>query len=193
MTVAQEVETLKLYLEIERMRFEERLRTSFRISHEAADGAIPSLLLQPLIENAVKYAVSPQEEGAKISLVAQRAANRLRIVVSDTGPGFFSRVDAAHQRAMRGSSGIDQTTSTGVGLQNVRNRLSQAYGEDHHFDIEAPAEGGFRVTIELPFESMAEDTLAVSKPNRAEHASQQKAAATSSGGPSFLKPSGIAP
>src|SRR5690606_38911446 len=70
-SVAQEVETLKLYLDIERMRFEDRLRTVFRIEPAAASAAIPSLLLQPLVENAIKYAVSPQEEGARISLTAQ--------------------------------------------------------------------------------------------------------------------------
>ena len=70
-SVAQEVETLKLYLDIERMRFEERLRTVFKVEPAAAKASIPSLLLQPLVENAIKYAVSPQEEGARISLTAQ--------------------------------------------------------------------------------------------------------------------------
>ena len=65
MTISQEVETLKLYLDIERMRFEERLRTVFSIDPAVADALIPSFLLQPLVENAVKYAVSPQEEGAR--------------------------------------------------------------------------------------------------------------------------------
>lgn len=70
-TIAQEVETLNLYLGIERMRFEERLRTDFQIEPEAANACLPSMLLQPLVENAIKYAVSPQEEGASISLTAQ--------------------------------------------------------------------------------------------------------------------------
>ncbi len=86
-TVAQEVETLQLYLEIERMRFEERLRTSFQIDDAATSARLPSMLLQPLVENAIKYAVSPQEEGAQITLAAQIVAERLRITVSDTGPG----------------------------------------------------------------------------------------------------------
>ena len=148
-TLAQEVETLKLYLDIERMRFEDRLRPAFRIQHEAARGCLPSLLLQPVIENAIKYAVSSQEEGAEIVLTAQRVGNRLRITVADTGPGL------ANSGANRGDGAprADAHVSTGVGLANIRNRLSQAYGEDHRFEIRSPAEGGYTVLIELPFEA----------------------------------------
>ncbi|OGS52212.1 MAG: histidine kinase, partial [Erythrobacter sp. RIFCSPHIGHO2_12_FULL_63_10] len=70
-TLAQEIETLQLYLDIERMRFERRLRTQFRIEERATRALLPSMLLQPLVENAIKYAVSPQEEGALITLSAR--------------------------------------------------------------------------------------------------------------------------
>jgi two-component system LytT family sensor kinase len=145
-SVAQEVETLKLYLDIERMRFEERLRTVFKIEPAAAQASIPSLLLQPLVENAIKYAVSPQEEGARISLTAQVIGNRLRVIVADTGPGSQAAVARVSDRLAEG------TVSTGVGLANIRDRLAQAYGEEHRFQIDNPPEGGFTVTIELPFE-----------------------------------------
>jgi uncharacterized membrane protein YidH (DUF202 family) len=148
-TVAQEVHTLQLYLDIERMRFEERLRTQFRVDPAAVNAAIPSLLLQPLVENAIKYAVSPQEEGARISLTAQVLGGRLRLVVADTGPGTQGRALAMEQPASR-------TESTGVGLANIRNRLAQAYGDDHRFEISTPPEGGFTVTIEIPFEVQAD-------------------------------------
>ncbi|KHL24679.1 histidine kinase [Croceibacterium mercuriale] len=148
-TVAQEVHTLQLYLDIERMRFEERLRTQFRVDPAAVHAAIPSLLLQPLVENAIKYAVSPQEEGARISLTAQVLGGRLRLVVADTGPGTQGRALAMEQPASR-------TESTGVGLANIRNRLAQAYGDDHRFEISTPPEGGFTVTIEIPFEVQAD-------------------------------------
>ncbi|MBA4765484.1 MAG: histidine kinase [Erythrobacter sp.] len=149
-TVAQEVETLKLYLEIERMRFEERLQTDFRVEENAAKAQIPSMLLQPLIENAIKYGVSPQEEGAEISLLAQIVGPRLRITVSDTGPGVdvvgtsddLPAVMATHKRR----------DSTGVGLANIRDRLAQAYGDDHRFEIRSPESGGFTVLIEIPHE-----------------------------------------
>lgn len=147
-SVAQEVETLKLYLDIERMRFEERLRTVFKIEPAAAKASIPSLLLQPLVENAIKYAVSPQEEGARISLTAQAIGSRLRVIVADTGPGLQAQAAQRVSDSLLGTKAI----STGVGLANIRDRLAQAYGEDHRFQIDNPPEGGFTVTIEIPYE-----------------------------------------
>ena len=148
-TIAQEVETLQLYLEIERMRFEERLRTEFRIDPAAANALIPSMLLQPLIENAIKYGVSAQEEGARITLAAQVLGPVLRVTVSDTGPGLQGsrRTDIIDNSPTAG-----KTVSTGVGLANIRDRLAQAYGEDHRFAIETPPGGGFTVVIEIPYE-----------------------------------------
>ena len=137
-TVAQEVETLKLYLEIEKMRFEDRLRTSFRIDPPADRAYLPSLLLQPLVENAIKSAVTPKEEGADIAVEARMVHGRIQIRVSDTGPGLNEAVPRA-------------TSSTGVGLANIRDRLAQAYGADQRFDIQTNPEGGFTVLIEIPF------------------------------------------
>lgn len=139
-TLAQEVETLKLYLEIEKMRFEERLRPCFTIDADAARARLPSLLLQPLVENAIKYAVTPQEEGADISVEARVAVDRVQITVSDTGPGLI-------EGATR------PTYSTGVGLANIRERLAQAYGGDHRFEILSGRGGGFGVMIEIPFQT----------------------------------------
>jgi len=156
-TVAQEVETLKLYLDIERMRFEERLRTDFVIDPQAANACIPSMLLQPLIENAIKYGVSAQEQGAKISLAAQIIGSRLRVTVSDTGPGLQNLDHPPRDLTKRPSS-------TGVGLANIAERLSQAYGDNHRFDIETPADGGFTVIIELPCEMAAEEEFVPSVP-----------------------------
>lgn len=147
-SVEQEVETLKLYLDIERMRFEDRLRTDFKIDPAAAHAVVPSLLLQPLVENAIKYAVSPQEEGACISINAHVIADRLRITVADTGPGVHAR--ARHDAT---TAGRLSSTSTGVGLVNIRDRLTQAYGDNHLYDIQSPPEGGFTVVIEIPFEA----------------------------------------
>ncbi|MEZ5656483.1 MAG: sensor histidine kinase [Sphingobium sp.] len=134
----QEVETLKLYLEIEKMRFEDRLRPRFDIDPAVEDAHLPSLLLQPLVENAIKYAVTPKEEGAEISVAAQPAGENVRIIVSDTGPGLNQ--DPARPNM-----------STGVGLVNIRDRLSQAFGERHRFDTRSTPGGGFVVTIELPY------------------------------------------
>ncbi len=145
-TVAQEVETLKLYLAIELMRFEERLRTEFRVEDAVRDALMPSLLLQPLVENAIKYAVSPLEYGAEITIEAQLVGPMLRVTVSDTGPGLQPGTDPA---TVFGAS----SDSTGIGLANIRDRLAQAYGENQRFDISNRPEGGFQVVLELPFEA----------------------------------------
>jgi hypothetical protein len=149
-TVAQEVETLKLYLDIERMRFEERLRTSFNIDPATETALLPSLLLQPLVENAIKYAVSQQESGAEITITAQLIGQNLRIIVSDTGPGLQNSADANRLSGVTFDGG--EQVSTGVGLANIRDRLAQAYGANHRFDTVDPPDGGFAVVIEIPLE-----------------------------------------
>jgi two-component system LytT family sensor kinase len=138
-TLAQEVETLKLYLEIEKMRFEDRLRPHFRIESETIGARLPSLLLQPLIENAIKYAVTPCENGADIWLTAKREGHAVRIEVADNGNG--DGVDLA------------ASPSTGVGLANIRDRLSQAYGGTNRFETRKNDRGGFSVIIEIPYET----------------------------------------
>ena len=138
-TLAQEVETLKLYLEIEKMRFEERLRPHFKIESETIGARLPSLLLQPLIENAIKYAVTPAENGADIWLTAVREGQAVRIEVADNGNGHGMEMAAS--------------PSTGVGLANIRDRLSQAYGGAHRFETKENERGGFSVIVEIPFET----------------------------------------
>ena len=137
-TLAQEVETLKLYLDIEKMRFEERLRPHFDVDAGVAEARVPSLILQPLVENAIKYAVTPKEDGADILVTATRKGKKLVLEVTDTGPGLH----------------IGQTRpklSTGVGLANIRDRLAQAYGAQQSFETRSIPGGGFSVTLELPF------------------------------------------
>lgn len=144
-TMSQEIETLKLYLEIEKMRFEERLRPHFHIDPSCSQVLLPSLLLQPLIENAIKYAVTPQEEGADISIEVKRQVDRVLITVSDTGPGADSQYQS---RAAQ---------STGVGLANIRDRLTQAYGPAHGFTTRENDKGGFSVIVEIPHETGDQD------------------------------------
>ncbi len=144
-TLAQEAETLKLYLEIEKMRFDERLRTHFEIDPRVAKARLPSLLLQPLVENAIKYAVTPQEEGADITVSARLVGERVLIAVSDTGPGLIEMK-------------ARPTLSTGVGLANIRERLAQSFGADHRFETQSNPGEGFSVEIEIPFQ--------IDEPNR---------------------------
>ncbi|MFM7376938.1 MAG: sensor histidine kinase [Erythrobacter sp.] len=145
-SLAQEIETLQLYLDIERMRFEERLRTHFEIDDVAKTAQLPAMLLQPLVENAIKYAVSTQEEGAQIALTARVIGERLRLTVEDTGPGMDDTPRDPSAPPVPG-----RPVSTGVGLANIRNRLAQAYGDNHLFETKSEAGGGFTVLIEIPF------------------------------------------
>jgi two-component system, LytTR family, sensor kinase len=138
-TLAQEVETLKLYLEIEKMRFEDRLRPHFRVDADTIGARLPSLLLQPLIENAIKYAVTPSEDGADIWITAMREGQGVRIEVADDGKAEASELSAS--------------PSTGVGLANIRDRLSQAYGAAHRFETRTNDKGGFSVIIDIPYET----------------------------------------
>jgi sensor histidine kinase YesM len=141
-SLAQEVETLKLYLEIEKMRFEDRLRADFRIDPAANEARLPSLLLQPMVENSIKYAVTPLEEGADITIEAaihgMEPDRRLIITITDTGPGLTDGT-------------ARPTYSTGVGLANIRDRLAQAYGTDHRFEVQTDRAEGFGVVIDIPF------------------------------------------
>ena len=139
-SIAQEIETLKLYLDIEKMRFEERLRVTFDVDPRIAGVGIPSLLLQPIIENAINYAVTPSDTGADISVTAHLVGQNVRIIVSDSGSGL-NPTDT-------------NTTSTGVGLANIRDRLAQAYGERQRFDAARGPDGGYTVTIEIPNNAM---------------------------------------
>ena len=125
-------------------------RTTFSIDPATETALLPSLLLQPLVENAIKYAVAPQESGAEITIATQLVGQNLRITVSDTGPGLQSGTAGNRLSGVNFDGG--EPVSTGVGLANIRDRLAQAYGEEHRFEIVDPPEGGFGVLIEIPFE-----------------------------------------
>jgi sensor histidine kinase YesM len=142
-TLAQEVETLKLYLEIEKMRFEDRLRPHFEIDSATIGARLPSLLLQPLVENAIKYAVTPSETGADIWIKAERQGRGVRIEVADSGAAA--------------GSGEGGHFSTGVGLANIKDRLAQAYGAGHAFSTRSNEHGGFSVIIDIPLGERPKD------------------------------------
>ncbi len=137
----KEVDALKLYLDIEKVRFEERLTLKFDISDEAFDGLIPSLLLQPLVENAIKYAVAISETGGTITIKAKKVSDQLQIYVCDDGPGVEL------------SEGGLISTKRGVGVQNTRERLSEIYGDAHTFALNNMQPHGLEISIFIPYES----------------------------------------
>ena len=136
-TVAKEVDALNLYTDIEKMRFGSRLMLNYAIEEQALDMLIPSLLLQPLIENAVKYAVSPRESGGRIDITARVEGSELHLAVTDDGPGM---VDPARL-----------TNGRGVGIRNTRERLQVLYGDKGKVSV-VNNEPGLRVDLTLPAE-----------------------------------------
>ena len=138
-SLAQEVEAMKLYLEIEKVRFEDRLDIDLRVEEQASHALIPSLLLQPLIENAIKYAVARSEGGGMIRLEARVFAGELLLEVSDDGPGV-ALVDGKLPPA------------NGVGLTNTRERLEVLYGDNQSCKFSLAEPHGLRVSIRIPYE-----------------------------------------
>lgn len=137
-TLKEEIDALKLYLNIEQTRFAERLALDFAIDTSAELVRIPSLLLQPLAENAIKYAVAPMEEGGKISVSAELDKDYVCIEMLDSGPGI-----KAEDQSLEG---------VGIGLRNTVDRLHEFYGDNYTFNLESAASGGLRVFMRLPLE-----------------------------------------
>lgn len=136
-TLRQELDALNLYLNTERLRFGERLRLEFAVEERALDALVPSLVLQPLIENAVKYAISPRESGGTIRIEGRVRGSMLELVVADDGPGL--------------NPGVATAGGRGVGLRNTRERLAVLYGENHRVAM-LNGQPGLRVEIGLPYE-----------------------------------------
>ena len=137
--LAQEIKALKLYLDIEKVRFEERLGLKLDIEESAERALIPSLLLQPLVENAIKYAIAKSEEGGTLRIAARVFAGDLLLEVSDDGPGV---------ELVNG----DIPGASGVGLRNTRERLQELYGQHHSFKLANADPQGLAILIRIPFE-----------------------------------------
>lgn len=137
----QEMEFLRCYLEIERIRFQDRMRVTMEIDPDAMDVPVPNLILQPIVENAIKYAVVLRSSAGHIQIRAQRAAGSLRMQVEDDGIGL--QLPREGNRATRG----------GVGLTNTQARLKQLYGGDHRFELSSAPSGGLLVRLEIPLRS----------------------------------------
>jgi two-component system LytT family sensor kinase len=143
-TLRQEIEALDLYLGTERLRFGERLRLEYAIEEPALDALVPSLLLQPLLENSLKYAVSPREQGGCVRIEGRARGAMLELSVIDDGPGMRDWYSPTEQRR-------------GVGLRNVRERLAVLYGENHRFAV-LNGHPGLRIDMALPLETASDAT-----------------------------------
>ena len=136
-SLKQELEFLSRYLEIEKVRFGDRLTVEMHVDPDTLDARVPNLILQPLVENAIRHGIGPWAEPGRIELRAERRDGRLRMEIADNG---------------RGVPGGDlERLSEGVGLSNTRARLEQLYGEDQSFELSNGTGAGLRVTLEIPY------------------------------------------
>ncbi len=137
--LAQEIYAANLYLEIEKVRFSERLSIEFDIAENTQQALVPSLILQPLVENAIKYAVARQSSGGLISIKARKFGHDLLIEVADNGPGMPEQPETAPDGG-------------GVGLVNTRERLAALYDKNFSLVLTPNQPKGVKVNIRIPFE-----------------------------------------
>lgn len=133
---AEELRVVESYLAIQQVRFGGRLQVKIEATVEALDGLVPCFLLQPIVENAIQHGITPLEEGGLIETHVTRVGDRLRMEVKDNGCGTHSF----------------DTKGNGIGMQNIRERLAYFYAGAYEFDAVAPVGGGYRVTIQIPYE-----------------------------------------
>jgi len=140
-TLKEETEFLRCYLDIEQVRFGDRLTVAFELEPQTLSAQVPHLILQPVVENAIQHAIAPRAAPGRINIQAKRLNSLLRVAVSDNGPGMTSNPSSPAKKC--------------VGLANVRTRLQQIYGPDFRFELTNGRNGGLTVVVEIPFQREA--------------------------------------
>jgi signal transduction histidine kinase len=136
----QELEFLERYLDIERIRFADRLEVNLDVEPATLDAHVPNLILQPLVENAIRHSIAPREKGGQLDIRARHRDGKLELEIHDDGDGLPGRsASSAHRN--------------GIGLANCQARLTQLYGSEHGFALGPSPDGGFSVTLTLPFQT----------------------------------------
>ena len=143
-TLKQELELLKAYLDIEQTRFGDRLSIEMKIMPDALEARVPNLLLQPLVENAIRHGVGSRMSAGCVVICARKQGGQLQIQITDNGKGL-----------PRGAPSM----RAGLGLRNTRERLQQLYGGAHQFDVRNAEQGGAVVRIAIPFRVAAEQPV----------------------------------
>lgn len=136
-SLREEVKFIELYLDIQKVRFSDRLKVRMEIAGETLDALVPNLILQPLVENAVRHGISTGESAGVIVINAYRDDEMLHLKVCDDGPGL--------------QSGWRMEESEGIGLANTCERLKFLYGAEHRFELRNGATGGMTASITIPF------------------------------------------
>ena len=137
-TLKEETEFLRCYLDIEQVRFGDRLTVTFELEPQTLSAQVPHLILQPMVENAIQHAIAPRSARGHINIEAKRLNSLLRVAITDNGPGISSNANLPWKQ--------------GVGLTNVRTRLQQIYGPDFRFELMNTNGGGLTAVMEIPFE-----------------------------------------
>ena len=137
-TLKEETEFLRCYLDIEQVRFGDRLTVTFELEPQTLSAQVPHLILQPVVENAIQHAIAPRSTRGHINIEAKRLNSLLRVAISDNGPGISSNANLPWKQ--------------GIGLTNVRTRLQQIYGSDFRFELMNANDGGLNAIMEIPFE-----------------------------------------
>ena len=146
--LGRELTVIRPYLEILKVRMEERLRTEIRVSDGLLSAEFPPMMLQSLVENAVKHGLEPKPEGGSLTVAAEIVHGRLAVTVADTGLGFASSQQSA------------ATAGTGIGLSNIRQRLQLLYGSRATLTVAENPGGGTAVTITVPYKSTSPEGVA---------------------------------
>jgi LytS/YehU family sensor histidine kinase len=133
----REVAFLERYFDLQRARFEDRLEVVINVDHDVREALAPTLILQPLAENAIRHGISARTGRTLVEVRGWRDNGTLRLQVKDDGPGL--------------PPGWDPETDVGVGLSNTRERLRRLYGDSHSFEITGKPGAGVRVEIGLPY------------------------------------------
>ena len=141
-SLAHEIESSQLYLDIEKVRFAERLQIEIDVDEESASALVPTMLLQPIIENSIKHGISKSDSGGKIRISARRTDKNLTIEITDDGPGLAG--DNLHDGSVK--------LSDGVGISNIRNRLSEIYGQRHSLEFVNAKPSGLTVKVVIPYD-----------------------------------------
>ena len=147
-TLREELEFVRRYLEIQQTRFGDRLSVEQDIEPQALDGLVPTLVLQPLVENAIRHGIEPAEKPGVVRVSASREAGKLILTVEDDGVGLASGQTDSNGRAAGGGTA---RAGTGIGLANLRDRLQALYGVRQKLELKPRTSGGVIVRVEIPW------------------------------------------